>query len=298
MQSLCAKLLTPNLHMLACVLTEQAKEVGDTVHFSELWVERMIQFVKQEVKYRSSGAPEKVIVSRMELSRCMKQLAESQPHILDDTADWLKLPLLGGAALVSSAPSECPPSSGGSHCEGKSRRVDARDGFLNGRLVIVQRMLDDMGHEPWDEISSSMVNVEAAEVRTYSRAVLRGQERLFSTEYTKCSVKDNTYVLIWYEGRPYVARVRQFLCIHPHGHPRALHMALVDYFHYRQPIQDKDLGTVYVVREGNVIPNETMYPVHLDSISCKLAYTRTTSQQGHKELLLAVSAAKCGSLVG
>jgi hypothetical protein len=71
-------------------------------------------------------------------------------------------------------------------------------------------------------------------------------------------------------------------------------MALVDYFHYKQPIQDEDLGTVYIVRKGDVIRRETLYPVHLDSISCKLAYT----QRGEQELLLAVSQANCGSLVG
>ena len=71
-------------------------------------------------------------------------------------------------------------------------------------------------------------------------------------------------------------------------------MALVEYFHFKQPIEDEDLGTVYVVRKGDVIRQETLFPVHLDSISCKLAYT----QSGDHELLLPVSQANCGSLVG
>ncbi len=46
---------------LLCVLTDQALEMGDTVFFSELWVERMMQLVKQAAKYKARSKPEEVI---------------------------------------------------------------------------------------------------------------------------------------------------------------------------------------------------------------------------------------------
>ena len=99
MQELCVKLLTPNLHLLICRLTDQAKEMGDTVFFSELWVERMIQLVKGQLKYRARGAPEVVITSRLEFSRCTTQFLQSSPGMADKVNQVLRLPLSGGAAF-------------------------------------------------------------------------------------------------------------------------------------------------------------------------------------------------------
>ncbi len=59
------ELATPNLHHALCVLTDQAIEWGDTIQFNELWVERMIGFVKQGVKYKAVRDSEAVIANRL-----------------------------------------------------------------------------------------------------------------------------------------------------------------------------------------------------------------------------------------
>lgn len=272
-------------------------------------MERMIQYMKEEVTHRGKGQPEKVLVGRLELSRCMKKLVEGHPSVLDTTAEWLRLPLLGGAALVQSAHpgrSEYPASSGGSYCVAPSQAVAGSDGFWQLRLSMVQDMINgrevnEAGVCAEDGVTADMVSTEATVVRTYSRAILRGQEWLTSTAYGRSRSKDSSFVLVEYEGSLYVAHLRRFLCIYPPGSQHALHYGLVDYHRHRPAIVDGALGRVHVVREGDILPGEDEYPVHLDSIICKLIYTRRTVRVGaheHKELLLNEFNVMSGSLVG
>lgn len=288
LQELCVKLLTPNLHLLICRLTDQAKVIGDTVFFSELWLERMIQLVKEQLKYRGRGAPEVVITSRLEFSRCTTKFLQVSPGMADKIAEVLRLPLSGGAAFGQAATNEEEHSlstratNSRSYCLGKKGRavaedeapyellskvldvVDASGGQIEGFNVARVRALRDAG-----------VGSMKERVRMYQRAVLRGQEVITSTRYGRSSVKDSTFVLVRYGPDPYVARVRGFVHI-ASGEAQVcdLHMALVDFHQWKEPVHDAQLGTVYVAMQDDWIQNERNYPVHLDAIDCKLVYTK------------------------
>ena len=54
---------TPNLHMLACRLYKQEAAHGCVAHNLEFWVERMIQYVKSNLKYRITSCPERLFVN-------------------------------------------------------------------------------------------------------------------------------------------------------------------------------------------------------------------------------------------
>ena len=147
MQELRVKLLTPNLHLLICQLTEQAKNLGDTVFFSELWLERMIQLVKEQLKYRAKGAPEEVITSRLEFNRCTIQFLQESPGMADSIAEVLKLPLSGGAAFGQAATNEevhnlsSKSTSSRSYCLGKRGHAVSVGASLNGLLQRVRGVL-------------------------------------------------------------------------------------------------------------------------------------------------------------
>lgn len=296
LQELCVKLLTPNLHLLLCQLTDQAKAMGDTVFFSELWVERMIQLVKEMLKYKARGAPEEVITSRLEFSRCTSQFLHSSPGMADKVAELLRLPLGAGAAFGQAATNEEEHSlssratSGRSYCLGKKGRAvvgDGNVGDLLGRVVAVVaasdvvRGIDGFTAAKVQELIDGRGGVIKERVHEYQRAVLRGQEVITSTGYGRSFVKDSTYVLVRYPDgpagamRPYVARVRSFLHIRSaESGVSDLHMAVVGFFQWEEPLVDPQLGTVYRAKQGNWIPGEENYPVHLDAIDCKLVYTK------------------------
>lgn len=62
LQHLPASQLTYNMHILVCRLYKQEEARGCTATCGELWVERDIQYVKCNVKYRTTSCPEKLFV--------------------------------------------------------------------------------------------------------------------------------------------------------------------------------------------------------------------------------------------
>ena len=62
LQHLPASQLTYNMHIPVCRLYKQEEARGCTATCGELWVERDIQYVKNNVKYRTTSCPEKLFV--------------------------------------------------------------------------------------------------------------------------------------------------------------------------------------------------------------------------------------------
>ena len=59
------ELLTHNLRILACRLARQEAARGHVGKDVELWIERGVQHLKRNVKYRSNQYPEKIFVQSM-----------------------------------------------------------------------------------------------------------------------------------------------------------------------------------------------------------------------------------------
>ncbi|BDA42812.1 hypothetical protein COCOBI_03-7050 [Coccomyxa sp. Obi] len=68
---------TPNLHMLVCRLFEQEAAQGCTAHNLEFWLERLMQLVKENLKYRICMCPERLFISDhcldLALDNCSRQ---------------------------------------------------------------------------------------------------------------------------------------------------------------------------------------------------------------------------------
>lgn len=62
LQHLPESLLTYNLHILVCRLSKQEEATGCVAQHSEVWVERGIQRITRDVKYRTTSCPEKLFV--------------------------------------------------------------------------------------------------------------------------------------------------------------------------------------------------------------------------------------------
>jgi hypothetical protein len=63
MQDLPLSLRTFNLHMAICRLFEQEAARGPAAKDQETWVERVVQNVKENLKFRISSCPERLYVS-------------------------------------------------------------------------------------------------------------------------------------------------------------------------------------------------------------------------------------------
>ena len=61
-QHLADYMLTDKLHILLCHLHKQEEATGCIARRSEMWVQRGIQFVKSNVKHRTTACPEKLYV--------------------------------------------------------------------------------------------------------------------------------------------------------------------------------------------------------------------------------------------
>jgi hypothetical protein len=61
-QEVANELLSPNLHHLICVLTEQALALGDTHSVLEFWVERMMQLFKSCVSGGTTQARSRTLL--------------------------------------------------------------------------------------------------------------------------------------------------------------------------------------------------------------------------------------------
>lgn len=126
---------------------------------------------------------------------------------------------------------------------------------------------------------------EELEVCVYECAALRKQsEILYSRQYTAHTVRDGAHVLVAYGEEEWVGVIQKFVSIAKKSEPelRPLRLALVNFFKYMEPIADEQLGTT--VHRVQLVPpiawNNEQYPVFLDSIDGKLAYTQRTVRVG------------------
>ena len=130
----------------------------------------------------------------------------------------------------------------------------------------------------------------AADVQPRVAAGVRG---VASEAYTRSKSRNSLYVLVPYdvvdaEGFEAVARVKYFITVSSEGVMEPLMLAIVSFFAPLAPIDDPDLGKVYWER----LWAELDYPVMVDAVNGKLAYSRTKVQGGRSEYLFAPYAFK------
>lgn len=70
-----------NLHQLVCRLVPQAALRGHSSNYTELWGENYVQYLKSSTKYRSTSAPELVIIKTLSVDASVAALSLQHPAL-------------------------------------------------------------------------------------------------------------------------------------------------------------------------------------------------------------------------
>ena len=168
--------------MLACALTDQARAMGDTINYLELWVERMIQLVKHKVKFRTTCAPEQVIVNDLEFRLALGTLKNG------GGTPCLSMPELGSSNVHSSTEPSYDASAhtpAGSSLCGKGRLWDVdKDGDKDDMVSRIKKMLSayvgfSSSQSP---LPSSQGNVDGWTSDLLAQAYLNGEAKIWVHE--------------------------------------------------------------------------------------------------------------------
>jgi len=275
MQELALDLLSPNLHHLICVLSDQALNVGDTRALLEMWVERMMGFVKRKTKYRTTSEPEKTLTYELELILGLERLA-LQSHNLDDLLDILDTQ----TDPVKYDNPDKPRDLMSTFLVGSGRAYDQlQHGFdLDNVLMLLRTVLARNAEDSdgWDP--EALLDEGQFSVYVYDRAVLKGQEILTARTYQQERARDSCHVTVSYmdsydEVQEHVGIVKSFLRIDHHVCDlEPLRVALVDFYTYHPPLNHPDYGVVHKVQVDQCGQGGQYFPVLFPSVGQKLVY--------------------------
>jgi hypothetical protein len=79
---------TQNLHLLTCRAHEQEEQRGSLYHETELWLERVLQWLKSRVKYHTTAVPEKIMAKFVLLDMALTCLRSRFPT-LKSFDEWI-----------------------------------------------------------------------------------------------------------------------------------------------------------------------------------------------------------------
>ena len=265
--------------------------------------------VKRKTKFRSTTHPVKVLVNELQLILGIERLRQGPSHILTRAE---LLPASYGPTLQrkyanadEGGDDDSKASILKSFCIGKgetwptdgSLGSDSTASVLTRARKFVENNPDDCdGWETW------MLTQDLVQVTKYSKLchhAERGREEYTSRAYTLEKTRDSSHVCTTYispagEVQEHVAVLKCFVCIKPRVQEqqqqqqqplagaailtrsmpqRFLRFALADFYTYKTPIQDADLGTVYRVASVNGMDRRNQgYPVGLKCLAGKLVY--------------------------
>ncbi len=165
---------TYNLHLLNCRLADQVRERGATWQWLELWVERYIQEMKSRTKYRTHGAPEKVILGDYLVGAAMRraavQLAGGNQQLFTYD-EWRRGPGAAGGGGATSGNAGAGVGGGGSReggvwgedsaaaaadAGGMSSAVDSAVDATTGQLLDAGQQVD-LGGAMWQLVRGRLV---------------------------------------------------------------------------------------------------------------------------------------------
>ena len=86
-----ASLASFKLHVAACHLPDQVLSSGAAANNMEFWVERMVQLMKRNVKYRSTAYPELLFVNGWMLTQAVKRMRSEHPEHCKTFEQWVPL---------------------------------------------------------------------------------------------------------------------------------------------------------------------------------------------------------------
>lgn len=286
LQELGLRFCTPNLHLLICRLAKQCKDVGDTVHFLELWVERCVALVKDLHHGRSTHDAEKVLAMILNHSMALDRFIIKSPTSMRMVEDTQRKE----AALAYPDDNKAQWDVGKTHMQGAGRPWTEADGDKGEMLqAVAQKVLRMDPQNPnaagWRASDlTSVAAVEHMQVLVYDRCLLRDGEVLYATSY-KAAQRDSTHIMHKFTGpndedRMHVGAVQKFVLIIDTrvANKKPLRIAFVDFYRWRPKVGDADFGTVLQALRGDWgVGDDRNWPCFAEAIDCKLMYSEDTT---------------------
>ena len=272
--------LTWNLHYLVDCLCRQATRMGDTVSLLEMWVERLVQFIKAIVKQRAMFEPEKVAANNVGLLNACHSLlpyGEAGTQVAS-----LARPEVTHVVPPGRRADVCDEQGSGSVLLGDGVRweVGAVHAGLS-RVLFLEKAEGVVKHNAiagWDGLLGPEANVE---LHVFEGVCVCGAFIASSVLNTRARATSSTHVLVPYEGgqegsgsiQGWVAEVQAYVLVTAvdQGSLMPLRLALVDFYNHLPAIEDEDYGVILraCAKQGSSLS----YAVPVDCIESVLCYT-------------------------
>lgn len=268
---------TYNLHVLACRLKHQEVERGLVYHELEFWVERLIQFAKRTTKFKTTTAPELLLVGRIELERALVAAKREFPDLcsFDEFVPEYRAGDMHAKNLDNDEDDNVQLLGSGQSVQQDTHLADV------GALVsqLVKDFPQDNG---WDEAGMGLC--PEMEVFTYQHAHLRCKELVQSRSYLRSRLRESFWVLVRYEEGPtatevsYVAEILQwYKVISVDQDLPILRFACARL--YKCQVQSNSVVGKYYEVQNMAVPDVVSYPVLPASMDSKLVCCKGDVQQ-------------------
>ena len=189
LQHLPEHLLTFNLHILVCRLHKQEEARGCVATCGELWVERGIQHVKSNVKYRTTSCPEKLYVHDLMVDEALAAMRHD-----DATSTCVRTAVKSFDELVpkyranirSGALYDMGDDITGTQLIAKGKKL--KGSALTDAVQHVSQYLQRMGQSTWAEMTTA-ASQQSLEVCSYTLAHKRGDELMWSMAHKRAKTR-------------------------------------------------------------------------------------------------------------
>ena len=183
MQHLPESLLTFNLHILVCRLKKQEEAKVCVAPWGELWVERGIQTVKSNVKYRTTSCPEKLYahdLMRDEAIVAMRHDSILHASVRTAVRSFDELVPQYRANIRAGPLYDTGDDQTGTQLIGKGKKLKGAD--KSTCMLQVSRFLQVSRDSQWTD---HPLGTDAAELCAFTLAHKRGDELLWSRAHRR-----------------------------------------------------------------------------------------------------------------
>ncbi|DBA84634.1 TPA: hypothetical protein ACH3X1_005997 [Trebouxia sp. C0004] len=237
-------MLSYNLHILVCRLKKQEEAKGCVARCGELWVERGIQDVKSNVKYRTTSCPEKLYVHdlmrdeallEMQHDDCIHACVRTAVKTFDELVPEYRANIRAGPLY------DLGDTGNGTQLIGKGNTL--KGDAHSEALQFVAKYVDRMGHSQWAELSTDLYH-HSVDLCLYIIAHKRGDELMWSVAHKRSRSRVSFYAKLRFNARTggkqlFIAEILHFLrAINPDGNVLRLAVCKVYAARYRSSSTD------------------------------------------------------------
>lgn len=266
------QLMTYNLHILVCRLYEQETARGHTANDLEMWVERLIQRLKESTKYRMSWGPERLATNTIIFDYGLGDVyATGQVKGFED----LKYAGYGEGKVGRD-------DGGEDGCQllgpGKCARDSDKSYNLECCQHLLRRLILDFPEE-FEDLNEGelMEKVVPGSICKHTRANRGGCEILTSKMYKQDQARCNHFITLMYPGKEgraaerWIGKIQFFFRADLMKGDQQVRVRVAACMlwkaHITHACLHEDLMHVITEEPGH---DGCMYPVSLDTIECKL----------------------------